>query len=148
MWKRFNGQRLYLDTNIIIYAIEQGNRWTELLRALFAAIDRGEVRAVTSELTIAEVLTKPYAVGADDLVQRYQTVLSGEGALHVVPVDRSVLDPAAQLRAQTRLKLMDAIHIATAIDRLCDACLSNDIRLGGSMPSGLQFASLSGVSER
>lgn len=131
MWTRFHGQRLYLDTNIFIYAIEKGNRWTELLRTLFEAIDRGQIRAVTSELTIAEVLTKPYAVGAEDLIQRYQVVLSGEGALHVVPVDRSVLDFAAQVRAQTHVKLMDAIHIATASDRICDAFLSNDTRLGG-----------------
>ena len=51
--------RLYLDTNIFVYALEGYPVFRPILTSLFAAIDRGDIQAVTSELTLAEVLVKP-----------------------------------------------------------------------------------------
>jgi len=52
------GKRVYLDTNIWIYAVEAYPSHVNLLTQLFTKIDQGELLAVTSELTIAEVLVK------------------------------------------------------------------------------------------
>jgi predicted nucleic acid-binding protein len=53
------GERIYLDTNIIIYAMEGHPEYASSLATLFAAIDEGKLSAVTSELTLAESLVKP-----------------------------------------------------------------------------------------
>ena len=49
------GRRVYLDANIFIYAVEGFAAHAASIQALLAAMDAGEVVAVTSELTVAEV---------------------------------------------------------------------------------------------
>ena len=100
-WGGFTGDTIYLDTNVLIFAVEQGNPWTELLRELFEAIDDRAIHAFTSELTIAEVLSKPIAVGAGDLVEKYDQLLSSESIIKVVPIDRPILQLAAKLRCRS-----------------------------------------------
>ena len=55
--------RIYLDTNIFIYALEGYRIFRTALATLFDALDRQELTAVTSELTLAEVLMKPFLAG-------------------------------------------------------------------------------------
>lgn len=57
------GKTVYLDTNIFIYAVEQpGNmgHLAEFIQTLFTSIDRCEIQAITSELTLAETLVGAY----------------------------------------------------------------------------------------
>lgn len=53
------GHQIYLDTNIWIYALEGYPDFIQPLTELFSHIDQGNLKAVTSELTLAEVLVKP-----------------------------------------------------------------------------------------
>lgn len=53
------GNRVYLDTNIWIYSSEGYPAFIQDLTQLFQSIDQGDLSAVTSELTLAEVLVKP-----------------------------------------------------------------------------------------
>jgi predicted nucleic acid-binding protein len=125
---------IYLDANILIYATEAGNPWTDQLRTLLKSVYRGQCRAITSELTLTEVLAKPYATGSARLVRIYETLLSARSAILTVPVDRDILRRAAHLRSAPRLKLADAIHLATALQGGCSHFLSNDGYLLGAMP--------------
>ena len=49
------GERVYLDTNIFIYALEGYPDFVDELTELFESLDAGNLSAVTSELTLAEV---------------------------------------------------------------------------------------------
>jgi predicted nucleic acid-binding protein len=60
--------------------------------------------------------------------------------LLVLPIERSILIEAAKLQAQLRLRLPDAIHIATAISAGCPTMLSNDRRL--QVPMGMKLLRL------
>ena len=146
-WSSFTGDTLYLDTNVLIFAVEQGNPWTELLRELFVAIDDRAIHAFTSELAIAEVLSKPLAVGASDLVDKYERLLSGDGVIKVVPIDRPILRLAAELQGEFSVKLLDALHLATARVHASDFFLSNDERLGRKLDKSPRWLSLSDVSK-
>jgi predicted nucleic acid-binding protein len=53
------GDRIYLDVNIWIYALEGYPDFSSGLAALFQAIDQGTLTAVSSELALAEALVKP-----------------------------------------------------------------------------------------
>lgn len=145
MWEGFVGDTIYLDTNIIIYAVESGNRWSKVLHDLFEAIDDRAVHAFTSELTIAEVFAKPIAMGATDLIGRYEQVLAPDGLIRVTPIDRSILRIAATLQTRLGVKLADSIHLATAKSHSCNFFLSNDDRLGRKITGEFQWLELSEV---
>jgi len=57
------GERVYLDTNVFIYALEEYPRYVQALTELFDSIDAGRLKAITSELTLAEALVKPMMDG-------------------------------------------------------------------------------------
>ncbi len=123
------GSRVYLDANVWIYALEGFEPFSEALKRLFERVDRSDLIAVTSELTVAEVLVKPFSSSKVALQQLYlETLQSGEGLI-VVPLDRSVLIEAAKLRAgHASIKLPDAIHAATALAQHTNVFLTGDAR--------------------
>jgi predicted nucleic acid-binding protein len=43
-----------------------------------------------------------------------------------IPINRQILETAAQLRASTHLKTPDAIHAATALESGCTLFVTND----------------------
>jgi len=120
------GRRVYLDANIVIYAVEGFAAHAASIQALLAAMDAGEVVAVTSELTVAEVLVKPFKDQNQNVEQAYKTFLTPTSVLELSAISRELLEAAAQVRATTRLKLPDAIHFATALREQCDSFLTND----------------------
>lgn len=123
---KLKGQKVYLDANIFIYALEAMEPWAALLREAFAGLEAGEWRAVTSSLSIAECLVKPFNMERDDMVAAYRAALSPSQYLHIAPLHEEILVDAARLRARHKFKLPDALHIATALDEGCTAMLTND----------------------
>ena len=137
------GNSVYLDTNIWIYALEGFPAFAQELATLFQAIDQGQLTAVTSELSLSEVLVKPIQNGNMAQQDIYKQALSSTSTLQVVPVQRDVLIEAARLRATVNLKLPDAIHAATAIATQCSTFVTNDHRF--QIVSGFQTVLLSQV---
>ena len=146
MWSSFEGRAFYLDTNIIVYAIEGTNPWSDILRELFHAIDERTIHAFTSELTVAEVLAKPFELGAIDLVATYEELLAPDSLVRVIPIDRPILRSAAELCGCMRIKLADAIHVATAMQCACEFMRTNDEQLGRRIQAPLRWLSLSHVA--
>lgn len=122
------GNRVYLDANIWIYALEGYPAFIQDLTQLFQSIDQGNLSVVTSELSLAEALVKPYQ--NQDLAQQviYKQFIRSSQQLSVIPVSRDVLIEAARLRASINIKLPDAIHAATALLTQCSTFLTNDKR--------------------
>ena len=115
----------YLDANVLI-AIVEGAPPTAHQTAFMQALDGNDLAACTSELSLAECLVKPYAERNDQAIEAYLEMLSGRAPLSVLPVTGALLLRAARLRAETRLKLPDAIHLATALETGCATFLSDD----------------------
>ncbi|MFY8099337.1 MAG: PIN domain-containing protein [Allorhizobium sp.] len=109
-------ERVYLDTNVFIMLSEKDHRLQQLLvRMISSQPSEKPPKFATSELTLSELLVKPYQVGDDTLINGYESLILNSEWLDVRPVDRAVLYYAAALRAQYRhLKLPDAIVLATA----------------------------------
>ncbi len=84
---------------------------------------------MTSEITLAECLVKPFADKDIFAVETYMALLGEQPGLPVVPISRPILLSAAQLRAEMKLKLPDAIHVATAKWAECSAFITNDRRI-------------------
>ena len=124
-----NGTSLYLDTNVFVYACEGFPEFADILRELFEAIDAGNITAVTSELTLAELLVKPFMDGDTHRQEVYRDTIRNSDLLSVHPVSRDILIEAARLRSISPLRLPDAIHVATACSAGCNAFLTNDRRI-------------------
>lgn len=58
---KLQGKDIYVDANIFIYLLEGYPEFIPFLTQFFDLIDRGVIRGVTSELTLAEALVKPMA---------------------------------------------------------------------------------------
>lgn len=129
------GLRHYLDTNAIIGMVEKAGEMSSGQRSLVLGIADGELEAETSELTLAESLVKPMADRDTALVERYLRVLAPDSGIEVRAVSREVLVQAARIRAEKRVKLPDAIHLATAQASGCDRFVSNDGRLAKAWPN-------------
>jgi predicted nucleic acid-binding protein len=122
--------RIYLDTNVFIAAYETRGARSDHAWWILSAIEAMEFRAVTSELTLAEVLVRPFRDGDDDLASHYREIFTSEAEFDVLAVERKVLIEAAMLRSVTQsLKLPDAIHVATARLAGCHFMVSDDRRL-------------------
>ena len=120
------GNRVYLDANIWIYALEDVAEYSDSLVALFEAAEKGSLMIFTSELTLAEVLVR--SIRENDMAKQtaYTEAITDTGNTTAVPVSRSILLEAAKVRSETRLKLPDAIHAASAIASNCTTFLTND----------------------
>jgi predicted nucleic acid-binding protein len=72
------------------------------------------------------VLVQPLAHGRQDLVDRYRQIITPSPDLTVWEVGRDVIETAASLRARYRVRMLDAIHIASAVVHGADCFITND----------------------
>jgi predicted nucleic acid-binding protein len=93
------------------------------------------MEAVTSELTMLEVLVIPLRRGDPHEEERCRQILAPRSWLRLIPVSMVILEKAAHLRAASvGLRTPDAIHLATAIAASCEAFLTNDRRMRPTAP--------------
>ncbi|MBC6453877.1 MAG: PIN domain-containing protein [Hormoscilla sp. SP5CHS1] len=130
-----------------MYAVEGYPDLSEELTELFDSFDGGTLVAITSELTLAEVLVQPLMENNLEVEAAYREAVQSSAVLEVVPISRDILVEAARLRSQqTKLKLPDAIHGSTAGLTGCETFLINDRQLKSL--AGIEVVILSEVESR
>jgi predicted nucleic acid-binding protein len=154
MTERSASSKLYFDANVFIYAVEGSDDIAGRLRTLFELLSSNLNQAVTSELTLAEVLPK-----ADPIRRRnYLELILYSGLFDLYPVTRDVLMETADYRRIAGVsrpdaskpyasmpKLPDAIHVVTAVGAGCDRILSFDQPL--RLPEGMRRLTRDGLSQ-
>ena len=118
-----------LDTAVFIYFIEENKLFLPIVKPLFEAIDRGELAAATSALTLMEVLVLPYRENNFSLAERYESLLTRSRGLRFVELNRPLLRGAARLRGAFNLKPPDALQVAAAMAAECQVFLTNDRKI-------------------
>lgn len=119
-------ERIGLDTNLFIYFIENPPRYGSWCSSLFDLIERGHNPAVTSIVTMLELLVQPYRDQKEELAQKIFALVSSYPGIEWVPVTMNVADRAAELRGRYRLSTPDAIQLATAIGHKATRFYGND----------------------
>jgi len=154
MTERSASSKLYFDANVFIYAVEGSDDIAGRLRTLFELLNSNLNLAVTSELTLAEVLPK-----ADPIRRRnYLELVLYSGLFDLYPVTRDVLIETADYRRiagasgpdaskpyASMPKLPDAIHVVTAVRAGCDRMLSFDQAL--RLPEGMRRLTRDGLPQ-
>lgn len=116
---------VYVDSCVLIYALEQDPRFGEAARqSLAGLVDRNQ-RLAISPLVQLECLARPLARQQSELVLRYQDWLR---LFEWLSINDSTFALATELRARHGLKTADALHLATARQHGCAALISNDRR--------------------
>lgn len=114
---------LVLDSAPIIYLLEDHPRLRRRFEPIFESHALGRVRFAVTTITIAEVLTGPLGAGEEVLARRYRGILE---SWQVVDMDAGIAESAARMRGLFRLKLADAIQVASAIAINADALVTHD----------------------
>ena len=118
-----------LDTAPFIYYLEDVAPYADLLDPVFTLLEQNAVRAATSTVTLAEILTKPLSEKNFSLADEIHFTLKSFSALSVTPFDEKLAEAAALIRARYTIRLPDAIRLATAIQAGATLFLTNDKRL-------------------
>lgn len=123
------GRIVAVDTAPFIYLIEENSTYLEMVCSFFSAMDRGEFRAVTSTITLLEVLIYPLRRHDVALAQQYREILLCAEGLTTVPLFPEIAEEGARLRAQYNITTPDAVQMATAIYEGASFFLTNDAGL-------------------
>ncbi len=86
----------------------------------------GELRGVVLVITLAEVLAGPLGHGNEILADRYYRALISSAHWQIQEMYSELLFMAARIRTRYRLKLPDAIQVATAIHSSSSALVTHD----------------------
>jgi len=119
-------RRVALDTNVIIYALEDVEPYSELARHVLQLIERGSITGTASTVVEAEALVKPLRNQDWLAVEKIDLFFRSSPNLVLRGVDRTIARRAALVRANSRMSLPDAIIVATALEERCDAIVGND----------------------
>jgi predicted nucleic acid-binding protein len=84
--------------------------------------------AVTSTITMTELLVKPYRSLEEKAVRKIYGLLSIYPNLEWIAPDLEIADRAARLRAVYKLETPDALHAATAVRSGATGFVTNDSR--------------------
>jgi predicted nucleic acid-binding protein len=119
------GSEVALDTPVFIYFFERRSRHSERCRELLVEVEKGRP-AATSALCCAETLVRPLAQHEEQVVHQYLEWFRRFPNLTVRPVDLEIALLTAELRAEYRLKSVDAVVGATALSEGCSRLVTND----------------------
>jgi predicted nucleic acid-binding protein len=118
-----------LDTAPFIYYIEDVAPYADLLDPVFSLLENHAVRAVTSSVTFAEILTKPFAGKNFSLADEIKFTLKSFSSLSVASIDEKLAEAAALIRGRYTIRLPDALQVAAAIQGEATLFLTNDKRV-------------------
>jgi predicted nucleic acid-binding protein len=120
----------YLDTNVVIYAVEGQPALRQRARSHIAALENAGHRFVVSDLAWTECLVFPLRTGNGPLLLDYHSFFLGPH-LTTVPLTPAAHLRAAMIRGTYNHGLADSLHLAVAVEYRLDRFLTNDQNLAG-----------------
>ena len=121
---------------LIIYLLEGNPAYSKRVQHLLQrSFERGD-SLYTSFLAYGEVMAG--AVNSPDKAIKIQKTMEEMGFTYL-PFDGGAVMPFSRLRAKNKLKVADAIHLASAASAGIDLFLTGDKQLMGLDVPGIQF---------
>jgi len=98
-----NGSKVYVDTAVLIYTLEENTDYFDLLKPLWIKFQAQEIELINSELILMEVLVLPLRNNNESLISDYEQLLLNS-TMQLIPINQSLLRQAANLRGIIALK--------------------------------------------
>ena len=121
-----HAERVYLDSNILIYYVEGENPFQDRIGSLLREAVSRNIPIVINEIGVCECLYGAYRLGQPDLEAPYLELLFDTEIFTIAPVSFDLLIASARLGAGKGLKLLDATHYVSALETGCDHLVTND----------------------
>ena len=139
--------RVAVDSSLFIYASQNHDEFGVSSRRILNSINSGEYNGVASVLCLSEVIAKPMII-SKDLGLKEQLLMEGISHLDFISVNEEIAIRSAHLRAEhgSKLKLIDSIHLATAIEWKAGTFITNDHNLAKIAIKGLDIKLLRNFS--
>ncbi len=119
-------RRIALDTSIFIYHLEPNPKYLAYTDPIFSWIERSESKAITSTITMTELLVLPYREGDEQRANDFYGLLSTYPNLDWIAPNLEIAELAARIRALHRLQTPDALQAATAAHSQATGLITND----------------------
>jgi uncharacterized protein len=117
-----------LDSNIVIYVVEQNPLWEPKASARIAAYRAAGDEIAVSDAARLECLVGPFQTGNAADLASYVAFFGGADP-RMLPVTVPVWERAARIRAAYGFSTLDSLHLATAAEHGCARFITNDDRL-------------------
>ena len=118
--------KITIDTNIFINVKEEEVPFFEYSSKLLNAIEDGQLKAVVSIITIAELCVGYYNINKLKEKDEYLSYIYSQDNYTIVNLDRVLADQSAKIRCETNLRLPDSIIVATSLQEKAFGLISND----------------------
>jgi predicted nucleic acid-binding protein len=115
-----------LNTTIFIYQVQAHLRYLSLADYAFSWMQESSSRAITSTITMTELLVQPYRNLDDQWVDEFYALLSSYPNLDWIAPSLEIADGAARIREWNGLRTPDALQAATAVAAEATGLLTND----------------------
>ena len=119
-------RRIALDTSIFIYHLEPNPKYLAYTDAIFSWLERSESKAITSTITMTELLVLPYREGDEQRANDFYGLLSTYPNLDWIAPNLEIAEIAGRIRALHRLRTPDALQAATAAHSQATGLITND----------------------
>jgi hypothetical protein len=93
-----------LDTSIFIYQVEGNHKYFHFTDSVFTWLEEPRSQAVTSTITLLELLVQPYRLKDIDRINRFYALLSTYPHLEWFAPTLEIADMGARLRAEYNLQ--------------------------------------------
>lgn len=120
------GQSVYIDANIFIYFLDGQESFLSMVTPFLEAVLNGEIIGYTGDAVLAEVMVHPYKFGNLATIDRFKAFFAQEDFLSILTHDSKAFDLASQLSGTKGMKLVDSLHMATALQAGCTYMLTHD----------------------
>ncbi len=130
--------RIYWDTMLFVYWIEEHPRYAKRVQHLLQRMRMRQDHLCTSAFAVGETLAGPYKTGDKEIARKIRDVFRSS-FVEVIPFTLETADHYAEIRAVNGVSSADAIHLACAAQARTDLFLTNDSDLIGKVVPGIQF---------
>lgn len=128
--ERLRGKRcVCLDTNVLIYFVQQNSQYISIVESLFTHIVSANLPAISSYLTLLEVMVQPLKNGDHRIASQYRDILLNNDNIRLFPLGQTIAEQAADIKARFDFKTPDCIQLATAVREHADVFVTNDSKL-------------------
>ncbi len=120
---------LYLDTNIFLNVIYKEPKFESKSAELLRKIQAGELTAVTSAITLLEIMLDMATTAFAQQTEIALATLEDLRALTIVSLDGTMSKMAAKCVLEDKLTIHDAYHLATSLSVRTSYFVTRDARL-------------------
>lgn len=122
----FIGKSIYIDANIFIYFLDGQEPFASMVTPFLEKVMLGEIIGCTGDAVIAEVMVHPYKLGNLAMIEQFKAFFGQENFLSILSHDGKAFDLAASISGKKGMKLVDSLHMATALQTGCDYLITHD----------------------